>query len=760
MVAALPARKNHLSVRRLALAAAILVLLACLVAISASVVSNLRKTARLQEAFKLADSGANDQLALKLLRNCLKNDPHQEAAYAKMARVYERLGEWNKAAAAWQYAASLNAMQPDYIDARLLALFRAQNYETLASTLDAMQKKAALPPKQAVLAALAFCKTGQHGTARELLAAITDQEALASPAGKLLAIYVNAQNTPRNDVVAALTEITKVLEPAIAFDAMNALAGIALADGDFAQTEKWLLDASAILPESGQIKLGNFYFLRQDFDRALPLYIEVLKRDGNPDIATRLGEIYASRNDRAALLELYEKYQLGSKPFLLAGYYLEALLAFMDRDDAKLADVLKRLNNIYNTPVAMLMTLYSGLQQNQVAEVTKALSLIQTNFPGSAIQERAVAMVMPFIATLVANRRLQDAAQLAVIIRDEKAPALLLEQVILTDKLRRRILSGNDVSAALSRFPEDPQILYVAAEFALAQRNYAAAREHALASMRLGNTKVAMQLIYLSALEGMGANDDLAAAFAQFRTKSPDDADLANAYLLYCTRHRKTGELEALRKEMDSKTEPGFQAIARYAEAELAWQRQDLPAMTAALQKAIAIKPVDVRDFAEVQLTYRAAFLLAAADVVEPAIQLYEKIAASFSQKPLLLINLSELYAVKGQPDKALAAALNARQLMPTWPPASECYGIRLLEAKDYARAAETLAPLLLRPERSARVLDSWTRAMEGLIRSQFAAGQFELCLASCDALAKQAPNHPVAAEFTPKAKAKIAAVR
>ena len=757
MTADLPARKKHASVRIIALSAAILVLLACLAAISVSVVRNLRKTARIQEAFRLADSGANDPLALKQLRNCIKNDPHHEAAYVKMARVYERLGEWNKAAAAWQYASSLNAMQADYVEARLLALFRAQNYETLASTLDAKQKKAALPPKQAVLAALAQFKTGQQSTARDQLAAIADQEALNSPTGQLLAIYVNAQGTPRNDVMAALAEIAKAQEPAVAFDAINALAGIALADGDFAQAEKWLLDANAVLPESGQIRLGNFYFLRQDFDRALPLYIEVLKRDSNPDIATRLGEIYASRGDRAALLKLYEKYQLGSKQFLLAGYYLEALIAFMDRDDAKLADVLKRLNNIYNTPVAMLMTLYSGLQQNQVAEVTKALGLILANFPGSAIQDRAVAMVMPFIATLVANQRLQDAAQLATIIRDEKAPVLLLEQVILTDKLRRRILSGNDVSAARSRFPEDPQILYVAAEFALAQRNFTAARDHALASMRLGNTKVAMQLIYLSALEGLGASDELAAAFAQFRTQSPDDGDLANAYLIYCARHRKTSELEALRSDMKARTEPGFQAIALYAEAELAWLRQDLPAMTTALQKAIAVKPVNVQDFAEVEHAYRAAFLLAAADAVEPAIQLYEKIADYFSQKPLLLINLSELYAVQGQSDKALAAALNARQLMPTWSPASECYGIRLLEAKDFARAAEALSPLLNRPEPSTRALESWIQAMTGLIRSQFAAGQYELCLASCDTLAKQAPNHPIAAEFTPKAKAKIA---
>ena len=115
--------------------------------------------------------------------------------------------------------------------------------------------------------------------ARELLATITDQEALASSTGKLLAIYVNARSTPRKDVIAALTECTKDPEPAVAFDAMDALAGVAIADGDFEQAEKWFLEASALIPQSGQIRLGNFYFLRQDFDRALPVYLEVLQRD-------------------------------------------------------------------------------------------------------------------------------------------------------------------------------------------------------------------------------------------------------------------------------------------------------------------------------------------------------------------------------------------------------------------------------------------------------------------------------------------------
>ncbi|HQL87353.1 MAG: hypothetical protein GX574_00190 [Lentisphaerae bacterium] len=756
MTPAPPPRIKRISLRRLVLVFAILALVACLAVIGVALARNLRNASRIQEAFKLADSGTDDKLALRLLRNCVQNDPHQEEAFVKMARIYERLGEWNKAAATWQYAISLNATQSDYVNARLLALFRGQDYVALATALDSMRQNETLTPPQAVLHALALCKTGRLGNARELLATITDQEALASSTGKLLAIYVNARSTPRKDVIAALTECTKDPEPAVAFDAMDALAGVAIADGDFEQAEKWFLEASALIPESGQIRLGNFYFLRQDFDRALPVYLEVLQRDINPDIATRVGDIYASRNDRDALQELYKKYRLGNKAILLAGYYLEALIAFLDRDDAKLADALKRLNNVYNTPVAMLMTLYSGLQQNQITEVTKALSLIQANHPGSTIQKRAMAMVMPYIAALAANQRLQDAAQLAIIIRDEKAPELLLEQIVLTDKLSRGILTGNEVSAALSRFPEDLQIVYIAAMFALSQGDYAAARERAQASMRIDDTKVPMQLIYLFALEGLGAKDELATAFKQFRTKLPDDANLARAYLTHCARHQKIDELEALRKESDSKTTPDFQAIAQYAEAELAWKRQDLPAMIAALQKAIALKPVNVHDFVEVDIAYRAAFLLATADVIEPAIELYETIADYYSQKPLLLVNLSELYAAHGQPEKALAAALNARQLMPTWPVASECYGIRLLESKDYARAAETLAPLLHQQERSDRVFDSWTKAMEGLIRSQFAAGQFELCLASCTALAKEKPNHPVAAEFTQKAKDKL----
>jgi Tfp pilus assembly protein PilF len=114
-----PPQTKRVSFRRIALIVAILALIACVAAIGVALARNLRNASRIQEAFKLADSETNDELALKLLSACIKNDPNQEEAYVKIARIYERMGEWNKAAATWQYAISLNATQTDYVNARL-----------------------------------------------------------------------------------------------------------------------------------------------------------------------------------------------------------------------------------------------------------------------------------------------------------------------------------------------------------------------------------------------------------------------------------------------------------------------------------------------------------------------------------------------------------------------------------------------------------------------------------------------------------------
>ena len=768
-------KKSGLNYVLLALLA--LVTLGCLGVFGWFMFRSHRKVVRYNEAVRAMETG-DSSLAKLLLLETIREDRNHEAAIVKLAELLEQEGDWQGAAQLWRRASGLNAFQTEYVGRYQQALLRSGGYEQLLNALERQKQKSALTPEQTVIFAFVTLKSGKAAAAGELIDSVPGEK---SPLAVLVRFYLNREKLPRTELLRKLEELTSSEDPVVAFDVCETIARVRSTLGDTEGAEKFRRAAANANPRLGEPQLGDFYLQNGKFEQAAEVFRSMLKRGPDPVTAVKLGEALAAHNKLDQLKALSEQYRIGNKPMLQAGYYLDSLTAFLEKDPKRLAANLKLVDGVVRTPVARMIGLYSAIGTRDLPEVEKQLTALRDGAVPATIRERAGAMALPCIAELVRENRIEDATRLARLVQGWMKPELLLLRLITADDLRQGRLGSAEVKQALGAFPKDPVLLNAAAARALQQGEFAAALELAERNRTAGGNNPGILFQLLAAREGLGKLDEVSAEFGAARRKQPEDTALADLYLSFCVRNRRAGELKQLAEELRQAKTPELRVLALAAEAELALLKQDSAAAEKLLREAIAAAPSLPRLYlrlaeaqeaagknkeaaatletglkaipADVELAYRAARLHALADDLEPAIRLYSRIADRYPDPELIRVNLSELYAAAGRSAEALKTAESAWLAKPDWPPAQECYGIRLTETGAFDRAVPVLDRRLLaagKPE--LRVIQAWRTAMEGLIRQQFETKEYSACLNSCRKLSERIPNSPLAVEFREKA--------
>ena len=74
---------------------------------------------------------------------------------------------------------------------------------------------------------------------------------------------------------------------------------------------------------------------------------------------------------------------------LQAGYYLDSLTAFLEKDPKRLAANLKLVDGAVRSPVARMIGLYSAIGTRDLPEVEKQLTALRDGAATATIRERA-----------------------------------------------------------------------------------------------------------------------------------------------------------------------------------------------------------------------------------------------------------------------------------------------------------------------------------------------------------------------------------
>ncbi len=656
--------------------------------------------------------------AKELMQNVIRDDWNNELAIVTLSEWFDIDKEWNYSSWLWLRAASLNAFKPEYLKNARQAFFQCRAFQEVFNSFE--QKKIPLSESETLQYAYAALSVGEGKRAQELFDTVKTDALLQSPLGKLLKIYLpHDKEKTKEQTFDELTALLDCGDDYIVFECLVDLHFLEMTH--FKRPEeaiKRLEQAAVIDPLCGIATLGDFYFTAQQYDKAAETYQK------NPEngfwslsLISRYAETLALTNQPEELEKLSKKCQTGDKDLLICGFYLDALLALMKNDPKKMVFSFEKTEGRFQSPMAQLLNLLVQIQKNNHFEIENLARFFASDANLVDFRSRADLALFPHLNKLLQDDQLANAASLARIMQRDRQPDILLIRIDIADKAQQAILDIADMNRALRRFPEDEFLLRQSVELNLQMGNWAKAMQDVNTLKNKLPDDADLGMLSIMALTGLQKFSEADAVFAGLLEKWPDNLNLLNNFLNYCSSHKR---LDSLQKQIDRLGQASPPEILEYLPL--------MQSMKAFLQNNISNAEKGLADLrtGNPELQYHAAYMLAAMEQIQPAIRLYRKIPKDHPKYNMSRLNLSELLASGGDKAEALAIAKSTWEAAPNWPAARECFGLRLLEMGRADAAMEILDPLIVNRNANARVQENWRTAMHQILEKQFAANQFD----------------------------------
>jgi tetratricopeptide (TPR) repeat protein len=696
------------------------------------------------------------ELAEKRLAQAISEDPNNEEIVSKFAIVNEQLGNWTEAGILWSRAAELNAFNSDDVDQSLNAFLRAGRIEFLRLKLAPLQPFQS--DRQRLLMAFVHAQTGEFEDARSLIEQVADPAALSTPLGQFVSIISDESTAITPSKSAQLEALAESEDAAIANYALYTLANDAIQKREMARAEAYLKRRIPLNPKLGQMSLANVYYIQGKSEEAAQLYRQLIE-ELTPIEAIRFAEVLTALKSTTELQSLAKHYRVGSRATILAGYYMDALLAYEAGDATTVAAKVEAMGNeLPITPVSQLLTFYDAIQRKDTKKVIGLL----TEFPYDANErlDTYVTLLRPLLIELMAENDFIAAARIAELLQLRGVNDATLTLAVIGNAAQKQLLSRIDLEQALQTYPQEPKLWSIAADFYLRNADFQAAQNAAQSLLNLVPGNISAQLQNISALESQQQITAAAAAFTALYDENPTELRVLMQYLAFCTRNQLNDHLNALITSLQSNPAamPGMRLLA---EAELANLQRDADAVHHLLMQVVNDPQLTVSPDNAAML-YRVANLLATYDDELPAINLYQKLLPLTPTAVPILANLSELYAAQAMENEdsvALQQALNyAKQAYtadPSSPVARECYALRLYESGSYDDAQKLLFDFIQAGSTSTRIRTAWRGSMEHLIQNLAVKGEIYNRSNLCKLVLNEFPENKIALENLQSIKAK-----
>ena len=711
-------------------------------------VKHARQSQRYQKALAVYDRGDYAEAEVRLL-NYLKEDRNQENAWVKLAELYGKQKRWRSAARCWRFASSLNSLNEKYSREYVEALLRTRSFREVAEAIGRLPE-AQGRQFQPVLC-LACLMSGQLEKAKSLLAALPDDPSdVWSRWLHFLADHAAQWTAGKGQAsLPQLTAFAHSSDELVAFEALMRLLQGAVEERKMAAAETYLQRMVEINPEYALPLLGDFYYQAKRYEDAYRIYQQAT-RDGLPqDAVFRYADVLFFLNKPGELKPLAPAFQTGSREAMLCGFYIEALIAYMENHVEALGKNLKQLDASVKSPLAVVMKFDYALRVADVPLLVAAFQEITLRSELKDFYPTAYAKMQPLLAKFYAERKITEAAPLVQLLYPGHRDNLRLARMWFLHQGMAGTVSSEELDSARQKFPDDPVLLTVAVDDRLRKGDFQAAMPLAERNLAAGNTSVYAAVQEVMALDGCGRGDEARKKYEQLHKQHPDDGEVLKYYLAFCLRrNRPLPELGS---------EAQFQALRLLLAGERAFREKQTARMAEAFSAPALLQALDPAKPEDQALLYYLALRLGEADALKPAIAIYEKLKPVVAEPLLVHLNLAELYAAAGEKDAALREAHTAWLSRGVVPAAQACYGLRLAETGDDGKALAQLGPLVAGKYGDPRIFPVWVKVLENLIAKSYQAGRHGECLDYCGQLRRGAPDNVVARDYGGKAQAAMA---
>ena len=702
-----------------------LVLFASLMACGYFGVKTFRRT-QLRRAAMTAYEKKDYILAEGLLRQYVKKDPNAEKEYVALANIYHEFGNTGMEAQMWQTASSLNPLNQEYYEKMLTAAMKSASYALLHGIL---ARKARVGEKftdqELYLYVISSYRSNFPKDANDAYQKAVNADTKQfqkSELGQMAEFMVNYSNLSEAERTNFLNHAMESGDPVVRFEALyTAIRRASQRDDNDVDNEGLIKKAVDTNYFVGMPLLVDYYFSRSRFSDVIEVAEPYLKMidDLNTYLMYSESLIFTDRIDELRDLEKKLRRKPGLLP-LMADYCL-ILIAYLEDDEGKLAAAVRKSSMPINTPLSRFIRLRVAIESNSFNEILAVAKDIFSNPPFHDLNNRAMIICMEYLSEeMNKSKNRKDPSQMAELAKILSAylPGnQLLSEIIVMDQFKKGLAKEADLLAALDRFPDDPLLQRVTAEYLVLNGKAEQAlpiikRLAEAAKEENEELDQRIRFLHMLALDLLERRDEAEAIFRELLEQSEFDQDLLCQYFQFSWSNKRKDDLLSIADKLNTAEDGHLKSIGKVFRAAALLVSEDKTKENEALDILVST-PTDNPEF-----TFYAANRLNEHNRLDEAEAKYKAILKTYKTPALILINLSELYHEKGDKAKALESAKEAfdmekKSMLPAF-----IYAKRLSETERYEDAVRTLnfprRAVDYRPE----IVELWADCMRNAIRN------------------------------------------
>lgn len=700
------------------------------------------KTYRLSGLFKDAQTAFEQKQydqAKQLFLRIISTDDNNEPAFVYLADIAE-FNHNPPEALAYRYRAwQLNQMNREYQRQYMNALLMNRNYPVIVAELKKKPAENLSGEETMMLLMAGYYQDGidlWSNTAENSPGIIEAEEW-----GQLASAVFFAGEQTFGETLQKLQNLCKnTANPHIRLEAMLAMATIRGNIGEVKEAENILRQAQQQNYFAATPALGDLFWNNNDFTNAIEVYSEYNDRFFSPPVVIKLVDLYAISGQKEKLVAMRENlHRQTSRSMIETGYYLDAAIAFLDKDYAAVYNYMRTLRPVIRTPFSMLMAIYADIDANDLALAIQDYRTFLSMPPFADFQQRIFSLLQEYLLhNFEQNNDSANLLQLALMLQDSAPPEhdYRIDTIVLMEKLKNNSLSSLEMSDAIKKFPGNAEVLMIVAEFFYKQENYEQLLNTIAALKQHNRISRELSLMEIAALNKLGAEERCANAFKTLIETYPDEENIT-LFWRFINQYQRKEDLSFLEQWCNRKNLATD--FIPFCQAEI---------MLANGNTEEALNLLDNAQTGNSDLLFQAGLRLAENGRTESAIAKYHAMDENNPLYIFALLNLSEIYAENNMPEKAMAMAEEAWRKQPELNSAKLCLARRLTENNNPERVLEIIQLPAYKSTTSEEMLSLWVKAMERSIVTEFNDKRFSSAQTKCNHLLIYQPENQLALEY------------
>ena len=686
-----------------------------------------RKHSRLFQNGEAAFLRGDYDAAETSLKAYLSKDKNKEEAWKYMAEIRESRGQWFEAAKIWRRLVSLNIMNDEYLSRCIKAHYMVHDYSGLGEIFDTYAERRR-DNYLDIYALTKFKLNPKNAETSELI------ESLPADSDIKHLIMAMKNLGPSSEI-----EVLKNSgDPIIQVEAYMLDASIAeVKEKNLERAELNYRKAAELNSLLCLAELGDFLFRYNRYNEAAEVFGSPETIILNDTSFLNYAEILFFMKNSEELQKLENKIPNSNSYSIAMRAYIQSLGAFLAKDADRMAKNYDVAQIRRTTPMGLVLTYAVGVEKRDIELIVEVLKRWKRTAVFKEKKEMIIDDAKGLIAGAINERRFQDASSLAKILADIKPPEPLVWHALLLEHAASGRIPNALLNKARELFPNDTFVHSMALRAAYAKgdnNEIIKAYDDIIAVSKTPFIERYRKALYF---ERRGMNDE---AFAEIKRLIDEDNNLEEAKhcLAFGMRSGNKDALELAGKYPELAEIAKFESERRYGDAEAAVK---------ILKEQEIEKELKAESVADREILLPLAIYLGLVGEHKRAITAFEALKPYTKSSPTVELNLSEIYAMTGNKELAMANAESAYSRFSDSTVVRAVYGIRCAENNDFQKAIDLISDSSSEPRFRATLIAS----LEKNIETCFADKRYVTCQNNIKRLLTLQPENKCANEHQQK---------